>query len=38
MEKIVLLLKILVTEQKVKFHSNICHICEKIELHLRQHH
>ena len=29
MGKIVLLLKILVTEQKVKFYSNICHICEK---------
>lgn len=38
MEKIVLLLKILAAEQKVKFYSHVCHICEKIELHLRQHH
>ena len=38
MEKIVLLLKMLVTEQKVKFYSTICYICEKIELHLRQRH
>lgn len=34
MEKIVLLLKILVAEQKVKFYGAICAICEKIEQHL----
>ena len=37
MEKFILILKILITEQKVKFYNTICYICEKIELHLRQH-
>ena len=31
MELLILVLKILITEQKVNFLDNICHICEKIE-------
>ncbi len=29
MDKLALMLKILITEQKVNFFDNICHICEK---------
>lgn len=36
MEKFILILKILITEQKVKFYDAICRICEKIEQRLRQ--
>jgi len=38
MENLILILKILITEQKVKFYRKVCAICEKIELHLGQHH
>ena len=34
MDKVILVFKILVTEQKVKFYTTICSICEKIERHL----
>ncbi len=34
---LILVLKILITEQKVNFLDNICHICEKIERWLMQH-
>ena len=37
MDKLALMLKILITEQKVNFLDNICHICEKIERWLMQH-
>ncbi len=38
MELLILVIKILITEQKVIFFGNICHICEKIERWLIQHH
>lgn len=31
MDKLSLLIKIIITEQKVKFYTAICEICEKIE-------
>jgi len=34
MDKVILVFKILVTEQKVKFYTTICSICEKIERYL----
>ena len=37
MDKLALMLKILITEQKVNIIDNICHICEKIERWLMQH-
>lgn len=37
MDNFALMLKILITEQKVNFLDNICHICEKIERWLMQH-
>lgn len=37
MEFLILAIKILITEQKVNFFDNICHICEKIERWLMQH-
>ena len=37
MDKLALMLKILITAQKVNFFDNICHICEKIERWLMQH-
>lgn len=37
MDKLALMLKILITKQKVNFLDNICHICEKIERWLMQH-
>lgn len=37
MDKLALMLKILITEQKVNFFDNICHICEKFERWLMQH-
>lgn len=37
MELLILVLKILITEQKVNFFDNICHICEKIERWLMRH-
>lgn len=36
MEKFILILKILITEQKVKFYTSVCKICEKIERYLQQ--
>lgn len=37
MDKIILVIKILVTEQKVKFFAIVCHVCEKIERYLLNH-
>ena len=37
MELLILVIKILITEQKVNFFDSICHICEKIERWLMQH-
>lgn len=37
MDKLILVIKILVTEQKVKFYAAICHICEKIERYIKTH-
>ncbi len=37
MDKLILVIKILVTEQKVKFYAAICHICEKIERFVEVH-
>lgn len=37
MNLLILVIKILITEQKVNFFDNICHICEKIERWLMQH-
>lgn len=37
MDKLALMLKILITEQKVNFFNNICHICEKFERWFMQH-
>mgnify|MGYP000232937681 FL=1 len=37
MDNFALMLKILITEQKVNFFNNICHICEKFERWLMQH-
>lgn len=34
MDKVILVFKILVAEQKVKFYATICSICEKIERYL----
>lgn len=34
MDKVILVIKILITEQKVKFYTAICSICEKIERYL----
>ena len=36
MEKIYLVIRILIAEQKVKFYTAVCRICEKIEQHLQQ--
>lgn len=37
MDKLALTLKILITEQKITFLDNTCHICEKIERWFMQH-
>lgn len=37
MDKVILCLKILITEQKVKFYTSICNICEKVERYLVNH-
>lgn len=37
MDKLILAIKILVSEQKVKFYTAICSICEKIEHYLLTH-
>lgn len=37
MKKLILVIKILVAEQKVKFCTAICSICEKIEHYLLTH-
>ena len=37
MKMIILVIKILVAEQKVKFYTAICSICEKIEHYLLTH-
>lgn len=37
MEKLILLIKILITEQKVKFYTAICNTCKKIERFLSVH-
>ncbi len=37
MEKLILLIKILITEQKVKFYTAICNMCKKIEYFLSAH-
>lgn len=37
MEKLILLIKILITEQKVKFYTAICNTCKKIERFLSTH-
>ena len=37
MKKLILVIKILVAEQKVKFYTSICSICEKIEHYLLTH-
>jgi len=37
MNLLILVIKILITEQKVIFFDNICHICEKIERWLMRH-
>ena len=37
MEKLILLIKILITEQKVKFYTAICNMCKKIERFLSAH-
>lgn len=37
MKKKLLTIKILVTEQKVKFYDSICRVCEKIEKVINQH-
>lgn len=34
MDKLILIIKILVTEQKVKFYTAVCRICEKIKCRL----
>lgn len=37
MDKLVLVIKILVTEQKVKFYTAVCSVCEKIERYIEIH-
>ncbi len=37
MDKLILVIKILVAEQKVKFYTAICSICEKIERFIETH-
>ncbi len=37
MDKLILVIKILVTEQKVKFYTAVCHVCEKIERFIETH-
>ncbi len=34
MDKLILIIKILVTEQKVKFYTAVCRVCEKIKCRL----
>ena len=36
MKKFYLIIKILITEKKVKFYDDVCHICERIEQWIMQ--
>nr|DAU24763.1 MAG TPA: Thioredoxin [Caudoviricetes sp.] len=37
MDKLILIIKILVTEQKVKFYTAVCRVCERIERYIEIH-
>ena len=37
MDKLILIIKILVTEQKVKFYTAVCRVCERIERYIKTH-
>ena len=37
MDKLILIIRILVTEQKVKFYTAVCRVCERIERYIKTH-
>ena len=37
MDKLILIIKILVTEQKVKFYTAVYRVCERIERYIKTH-